>query len=389
MAKIPKLKIGLVFDDSLDSADGVAQHVKTLGAWLSSQGHQVSYLVGETKTKQWSGGQVHSLARNQKVYFNGNWLSMPLPASAAPIKQVLEDGQFDVLHAMMPFSPFMAQKIIKLASIQTAIVGTFHIYPAGGMVRAGSRLLKFLYGRSLIRFSDVISVSSAAAQFAKATFGLESTIIPNPVDTSLYNRPKAKRPHTKDKQIVFLGRLVKRKGAHQLIEAFAVLLESLPSAKLTLAGDGPLRNELQKLVEKLGISPNISFLGFIDESDKPSLLAGADVACFPSMYGESFGIVLVEAMAAGAGVVLGGDNPGYRSVLGAQPDLLIDPTDRQAFAGQLHELLTNEALRKQLHIWQESQIKKYDIETVGPQLEEVYASAIARLNKNGHNVAHE
>src|SRR3989344_5742480 len=105
------LKIGFVFDDSLDSNDGVAQYVKTLGAWFSSQGHKVCYLVGESKTAQWRGGQVYSLARNQKVVFNGNRLSVPLPAKRSPIKLVLEQEDFDVLHVQLPHSPFMAQKV--------------------------------------------------------------------------------------------------------------------------------------------------------------------------------------------------------------------------------------------------------------------------------------
>src|SRR4051812_32795340 len=125
------MKIGFVFDDTLDSYDGVAQYVKTLGTWLSSQGHEVRYLVGQTKMIQWSGGKVYSLSKNQKVIFNGNRLSIPIAASSRKIKKVLAEENFDILHVQVPYSPFMAQKVIKSAGENTAIIGTFHVAPLG------------------------------------------------------------------------------------------------------------------------------------------------------------------------------------------------------------------------------------------------------------------
>ena len=136
--KRENLKIGLVFDDSLDSDDGVSQQVKILGAYFSTQGHQVRYLVGQTTMKQWESGKVYSLAKNVKVSFNGNRVSIPLPASKNHIKQILADEKFDILHVQMPYSPFMAQKIVKLAHKKTSIIGTFHILPAGRLAACGS-----------------------------------------------------------------------------------------------------------------------------------------------------------------------------------------------------------------------------------------------------------
>src|SRR5579862_4445122 len=98
MPKRQSLNVGLVFDDSLDSPDGVAQHVKTLGAWLSARGHTVSYLVGETKMSDWAGGKVYSLAKNQKVSFNGNKLSIPLPVKTQTLAKIIKELNFDILH---------------------------------------------------------------------------------------------------------------------------------------------------------------------------------------------------------------------------------------------------------------------------------------------------
>jgi hypothetical protein len=302
MQRHQSLNVGLVFDDSLDSNDGVAQYVKTVGAWLSGRGHHVSYLVGETKLREWAGGKVHSMAKNQTVYFNGNKLSMPLLASQQNIQKVLSENKYDVLHVMVPYSPLMAKRVIKTADPKTAIVGTFHILPSGFISKLGSR---------------------------------------------------------------FLAAWLRR--------------------RLKIASDGPDRAKLEALVDKLNVRDDTEFLGFIDEKDKPRLLSEADIACFPSLYGECFGIVLIEAMAAGSKVVLGGNNPGYRSVLSEQPQMLINPLDTIAFADRLELLLKDKDLVSNLHAWQDKTVRQYDINVVGEALETQYLEAIARRHKKDNN----
>ena len=115
------------------------------------------------------------------------------------------------------------------------------------------------------------------------------------------------------------------------------------------------------------------------------MLAGAAIACFPSLHGESFGIVLIEAMAAGAGVVLGGANPGYKTVLGGRPETLVDPKNTRQFAKRLEKFLTDAQLAAQIHSWQQSHVKRYDINEVGPSLVKVYYQAIAKQRPLGDN----
>lgn len=376
-----KLKIGFVFDDSLDSADGVAQYVKTIGAWLSGQGHEVRYLVGETKLTEWSGGKVYSLAKNIKVRFNGNKLSMPGFSRRRRIKQVLAAENFDVLHIMVPYSPLLAARIINLAPEKTAIVGTFHIFPAGWLSRFGSRLLRLALAYSGRRFHKMLAVSQASADFARSAYGLDPQVLPNAVEISRF---RVANPE-EQKDIVFLGRLVERKGARELLEAFNLLSQEMPDVKLKIAGKGALDADLKKYVRVNDLSGRVEFLGFISEEEKARLLAGAAIACFPSLYGEAFGIVLIEAMAAGAGVVLGGDNPGYRSVLGEQEVLLVNPKDKEELATRLKLLLTDKKLADILHDWQESTIKQYDVATVGRQLEDIYRKQIALKKLVMHN----
>jgi phosphatidylinositol alpha-mannosyltransferase len=369
------LKIGFVFDDTLDSYDGVAQYVKNLGAWLGSQGHEVRYLVGETKMIEWAGGKVYSLSKNKKVSFNGNQARIPLIASKRRIKKVLKNEQFDVLHVQVPYSPFMAQKVISAAGKKTAIVGTFHVAPGNTMSSLGGHILRLMYGKSLKCFDEMLSVSTAASFYAKSAFHLDTKVLPNVVDVGLFSSAYTKK---KTRDILFFGRLVRRKGAREMVEAFNILQQHGSKAHLSIAGAGPMVQELKNLVEKLGIEDKVEFLGFIEEADKPELLASAEIVCFPSTGGESFGIVLLEAMAAGAGVVIGGDNVGYRSVLGRRPELLFNPKNALSFAGKLSELLEDKKMRQQLHEWQQKEVRQYDVSVVGKKLEKIYRGAIAK-----------
>lgn len=371
-----------MYDDSLDRSDGVSQYVKTLGAWLSNQGHQVVYLVGETKLKKWAGAPVFSLSRNLSVNFNGNQVNTPLPAPVKGINQVLAQHQLDVLHVQVPYSPLLAGRVIKRASPATAVVGTFHIYPAGWLARIGSRLLKLICLRTLHRFDKVLNVSRASASFAAAAFGLKTLDSSNVVELKRFAAAKNKpRPY----HIVFLGRLVKRKGCLQLLQAFKLLRQAIPEARLSIAGDGPAKQQLKAYVEQNNLQSSVKFLGFINEDAKPELLASAAIACFPSLGGESFGIVLIEAMAAGAAVVIGGNNPGYASVLGDRPECLFDPKNTAQLALKLERFMNDEQLINDVHTWQQAHVKKYDIQVVGPKILKLYNQVIDNRGPNGHN----
>lgn len=361
------LKIGFVLDDTLDTPDGVQQYVLTLGAWLSNQGHEVHYLVGQSKREDIA--NVHSLARNIKVRFNKNRLSIPLPTNKKKIAKVLEELDLDVLHVQMPYSPLFAGRVVRAAPAKTRVIGTFHIVPASWLQTAGAHSLQLMTKGTLKRFNAIVSVSIAAQNFARSVFGIESSILPNVVDVSRFKHEPLQRPVP---TIVFLGRLVERKGCQHLLHALKVL-QTIHSGEyeVIIAGKGPLGEKLHKYAKKEHIK-NVRFIGFVSEDDKPSLLAGADIAVFPSTGGESFGIVLIEAMAAGSRVVLGGNNVGYASVLGDHPDLLIEPKNSISFANRLAHFLEYETARSDASAWQRKAVKQYDVAVVGQKLLTIY-----------------
>ncbi len=368
------MRIGIVFDDSLDRADGVQQYVKTIGRWLQKQDHVVHYLVGESDPQLHSDLTVYSMTKNFGVSGNQNKLSLPLPANKENIRKILDEQEYDVLHIQMPYNPLMSGRIINEAPVETRIVGTFHIVGASWVENYGSKLLSLAQRKTLRHIDKIVSVSSAAQEFSKKYFGIESDIIPNAVDMSKFKIGKKLAKFDDGKQnILFLNRLMKRKGCEHLIEAVHWLDNRgmFKNRRLIVVGKGPLRTSLETMAKHYGLGEKIIFEGFIKEESKADYLSSADLAVYPATGGESFGIVLIEAMANGT-LTLGGNNPGYATVLGGRPELLVDPTDTDIFAKRIDSLLNNKKKATSLVAWQSEEVKKYDIENVGKQLLKLY-----------------
>lgn len=362
-----KLKIGLVLDDTLDTPDGVQQYVLTVGQWLMAQGHEVHYLVGGTTRADIP--HVHSLSRNRVVQFNGNKMSTPLPAGRKRLKALLDAEQFDVLHVQLPYSPFMAGRLISLAPKRTVVFGTFHIAPNSSLVTFANRVLGIILKRSLKRFDGIVSVSQAAHDFAKQTYGIETSILPNVIVTDYFYRAKP-MPLPAKPTVMFLGRLVPRKGCQYLLEAVYKLRQTDPKLdfQVIICGGGQLEATLRAYVQQHGLDKTVQFTGFIENDLKARYLKTADIAVFPSTGGESFGIVLIEAMAAQHPVVIGADNPGYATVLGPHAEALFPVADSSALADKLHALLCDEAMRTRAREWQKVYVHQFDVSVVGRRL---------------------
>ena len=377
-----QLKIGFVLDDSLDTPDGVQQYILALGAWLTKQGHEVHYLVGETTRTDIP--NVHSLSHNLKVKFNGNRMSTPLPVSSLKLRRFLARQQFDVLHVQMPYSPFLAHRIILAAPKQTVIVGTFHIMPHSQTEFRANRVLGSLLRRSLKRFDACFAVSEAAQEFMRQTFHVRATILPNVVDRQRFAKAEPRPEYDDEKMtIMFLGRLVPRKGAVTLLEAVRILKQktNLPPFRVVICGKGPLDAALKQYVADELLDNLVEFTGFVSEADKPSYVKSADLMTFPSIGGESFGIVLIEAMAAEHPVVLAADNLGYHSVLGPKPDQLFQPGDAYELAKKLSEYMRDASERTSALNWQKQYVRQFDVAVVGEELVHDYQRLLQEKSK--------
>ncbi|MCI8753847.1 MAG: glycosyltransferase family 4 protein [Bifidobacterium pseudolongum] len=373
------LTIGFVFDDTLDALDGVQQHITTIGTELARRGHDVHYLVGETHHSPVP--QTVSLARNVMVSFNGNRMRIPLPVRKREIRAVLARNDYDILHIQAPYSPLFGGRVLKCAPQSTGVVATYHIAPIDRRARYGGRALGLVNAHSHRRVDEVIAVSQVAAQYAQFTAHTHGTIIANPVNvekfaTAAHRATRdAAHPH-----IVFLGRLVPRKGAQLLLDALDYGerhgMFPMPGLHVTIAGDGPLMDDCVQRAARLRTP--VQFVGTVDEG-KADLLASADVAVFPAIGGETFGIVLPEAIASGAGVTLAGDNPGYRWTMRGDEDALfsVGPDHARVLAERITRALTDAPWARRLHAREEALLDRYNVQAVTDEVEQVYARAIA------------
>lgn len=373
------LTIGFVFDDTLDALDGVQQHIITIGTELVRRGHDVHYLVGETHHSPVP--QTVSLARNVMVSFNGNRMRIPLPVRKREIRAALAHNNYDILHIQAPYSPLFGGRVLECAPQSTGVVATYHIAPIDRRARYGGRALGLVNAHSHRRVDEVIAVSQVAAQYAQFTAHTHGTIIANPVNvekfaTAAHRATRdAAHPH-----IVFLGRLVPRKGAQLLLDALDYGerhgIFPMPGLHVTIAGEGPLMDDCVQRAARLRTP--VQFVGTVDEG-KADLLASADVAVFPAIGGETFGIVLPEAIASGAGVTLAGDNPGYRWTMRGDEDALfsVGPDHARVLAERITRALTDAPWARRLHAREEALLDRYNVQAVTDEVEQVYARAIA------------
>ena len=368
------MKIALVLDDSIDRPDGVQQYVRSLESYFTRVGHEVHIICSVSESTD---PRVHSLARNAAVSFNGNALKTPLPAPRAAIRSLLEREMFDVIHVQTPHSPFFAGRVVeearKLQARSVRIAGTFLILPDSKLSALATRGLGVLLRRNVRKFDAFASLTEPAAVFARESLGIESVVIPAGVDIAAFqaavHTPRPSRGADDKLVLAFLGRLVDRKGVLELLTALSLLsAEVLARLDVRIGGRGPLLADAEALVAKQGLGEVVTFAGFVAEEDKPQFFADADIAVFPATGGESFGIVLIEAMASGAGVVVAGANPGYLSVINDRPEVSVDASDTAAFAAVLDLLIADPALRAELHVEQQEHVKRFDLTAVGERI---------------------
>lgn len=364
------MKIGFVLDDTLDRPDGVQQYVQTLGRWLRTNGHDVSYICAEGVEND-QNIVAHELASSRKISFNGNRLRLARFAHINDVRKLLESQNYDVLHIQLPSSPMLGFRVLKVAKSlpdPPRVVATFHILPFNKLARSATWIYGKYHRRINAYIDEFLSVSPPAQAYAKRVFNIDSSVLPNVIDKrqKLLSKDASGIPY-----LVFLGRLVPRKGCMQFIEA---LQHVKTPVRVDIIGNGPQRRTLEKLVARLKLD-KVHFRGSVSETEKYESLAGADIAILPSLGGESFGIVLLEAMAAGAGIVLAGNNVGYSSVMQLE-EALIDPLDTKQFAITIDEYLNSPELCKQLHRKQQKLVEQFYTQTVGPKLLEVYRGAL-------------
>jgi len=370
------MKIGLVCPYNVSLGGGVLEIVRDLHRGLKARGHDVKILTPQPR-------DISNVDTTDMIFLGAGTefkspMATTLQISASVdtevIEQVLEKEQFDILHFHEPWVPVVSRQI--LSRSKSVNVATFHAaIPETLMSRTITRVVK-PYTLTILKYlHEYTAVSDPAAEYIRSLTDEPVAIIPNGIDLSRYHWTEHKPAKDGSKTVLYIGRLERRKGAKYLLKAFKLLQMSDPNVKLIIAGNGPDKEKLQLLAEDLKLQ-NVEFLGYITDAKKMELLATADLFCSPAIYGESFGIVLLEAMASGM-MTVAGNNAGYEALMESVGQLsIVNPRDDAEFARRMAVLLNEPKLQKVWRDWAKEYVKQYAYPHIIDAYEACYVKAL-------------
>lgn len=363
------MKIGIVCPYSWDIPGGVSVHVHDLAKALIDMGHQVSVLA-PAEFDELLPEFVVSTGKPRAVKYNGSVARLSFgPIAARKVSRWIEDGEFDVLHVHEPLAPSLS--VLACWAAKGPIVATWH----SSMDKSRMMLtLAKLAQTAMEKVSARIAVSEAARSTLIKHVGGDAVVIPNGVDVSMFNnaRPMFGWPGP-NQSIVFLGRGDEpRKGLAVLVEAYPEIRRHLPNVRLLIAGPGEPADELKKLSPSDRAS--VTVLGMVAPEDKASVLASGTIYVAPNTGGESFGIVLLEAMAAGVPVVAS-DLDAFKRVLDfGRAGLTFENENSDDLAKVVCDLLANPGVREKLSAQGVIRAAEFDWAVVAQRIVNVYES---------------
>lgn len=336
-------------------------HVRDLAAELRSRGHEVR-VFGVSEGRDVEG--IIRLGRTTPIPINSGIARVAIsPLLMGRVRAALRRAAPDVVHIHEPFVSTIS--IAALLGSSAPVVATFHSGAETQVYRRLRAVLQPMWNRVAVR----IAVSTAARSLVEEAFGPGARIVPNGVDLDAFAEVP---PAPGQDRVLFFGRLELRKGAQVLAEAWPRVADAVPGAQLVIAGDGALRPQLEDALA----DHDVRFEGAYDRRKLIHLLAEAEIACLPAIGGESFGITLIEAMAAGRPLVAT-EVAGYTSVVrGPGEGLLVPPSHPDALAAALIELLRDPARRDALAKGGRERAQRFGWLRVTSEIEEAYADAI-------------
>ena len=372
------MKIGIVSQSYYPRYGGVTEHVHHTAVELRRRGHEVTII-----TSHFMRGQAHRaegverVGHNLLIPFNGAFVDLAVGFRLThQLRRLFRRYDFDLVHTHAPLVPTLPLLAIRAATC--AQVGTFH-------TTAGrSRLLEVArrwLDPMVEKLDGRIAVSPTAREFSARYFPGEYVVIPNGVDIERFRPDIAPFPEWREPgrvNILFVGRLDPRKGVHHLIGAIPEVIERTKgAARFLIVGDSYLRSKLEAAVAP-HVRQHVRFFGHVPVDDLPRWYATGDIFVSPASGNESFGIVLVEAMASGRAVIAS-DIPGYRSVV--TPDenaAVVPPDDVPALARAIADLALDPVRRERLAKKGRERSLEFSWPRVTDQIEAVYRCALDR-----------
>jgi len=369
-----KLRIGIVCPYSWDFPGGVQNHVRDLAEFLISNGHYVEVLAPATESEDLP-DYVVSAGRAISIPYNGAVARILFGVVANNrVRSWIHEGNFDLMHLHEPAIPSLS--LLACWAGEGAMVGTFH---AAAKYQKAIVAIGPILEPVIEKLSARIAVSESARLTLTAHLETDAIVIPNGIYADNY-RDGSSRTEWQGNTIGFLGRFEEdRKGLPVLLEALPIISRFIPNIRVLIAGPGDSEEVLEKVDPQL--RHRVEFLGQISEEDKADFLASVSLYIAPNTGGESFGIILAEAMAGGAAVVAS-NIPAFADVLGnGQYGALFESEDSENLAKVIIDLLRDDAKRKELAAAGAIHAQRFDWSQVGEEIFEVYELALMNGQK--------
>jgi len=343
------MKIALVSPYDFAYPGGVVNHISSLERYLTRMGHEVKVIAPASQVITTFGDRFIPIGKPRPIPSSGSICRITISLHLAPtIKAVLDREKFDIVHLHEPFMPMLCSAVLRFS--QATNIGTFHACDGWPGYDFGRPISTLMLRRRNHRLDGKIAVSKPAMGFAGKYVPGYYNIIPNGVDAENFSPDVAPIEEFCDgkQNIVFVGRLERRKGLRYLIKAYQQVKQEIPNSRLIVVGPGTRpRKKHEKWIKRNGLQ-DIVFVGYASYADLPRYYQTADVFCSPATGRESFGIVLLEAMTLGKPVVAT-NIEGYASVLTHEKEgLLVPPRNSGALAEALTSLLKDDKLRQRM-----------------------------------------
>lgn len=365
------MRIGMVCPYSFDVHGGVQAHVLQLAEVMRERGHEVSVLAPASPDVELP-DYVVSGGKAVPIPYNGSVARLRFgPATHRMVKKWIAAGDFDVLHLHEPNAPSLS--LLALMIAEGPIVATFHTSTTKSLALGVFQSVLRPYNEKIV---GRIAVSDLARRWQMEALGSNAVEIPNGVDVASFASapvlPGYPRP---GKTVLFLGRFDEpRKGMAVLLGALPALVARFPDVEILIVGRGDADALREEAGEQAG---NLTFLGQVTDEEKASALRSADVYCAPNTGGESFGIVLVEAMAAGTPVVASNLDAFRRVLDDGRAGLLVPVEDSDALAQALCAVLSDPALCARYATAAAETVRRYDWSVVADDILMVYETVAA------------
>ena len=369
-----KLRIGIVCPYSWDFPGGVQNHIRDLAEFLINDGHYVEVLAPATESDELP-DYVISAGRAVSIPYNGAVARILFGVVAnSRVRSWINDGNFDLLHLHEPAIPSLS--LLACWAGDGAMVGTFH---AAAKYQKAIVAIGPILEPVIEKLSARIAVSESARLTLTAHLETDAIVIPNGIYAENY-RDGTAQPKWQGNIIGFLGRFEEdRKGLPVLLDALPIISRFIPDVRVLIAGPGDSDEVLEKVDPQL--RDRIEFLGKISEAEKADFLASISLYIAPNTGGESFGIILAEAMAGGATVVAS-NIPAFADVLGdGQFGALFESENSESLAKVVIDLLRDQEKRKELASAGATHAQRFDWSQVGEEIFEVYELAMVSGQK--------